>query len=427
MKKHLLIILLSILIKSGFAQWGLTTAPSPYYGPWSMVTFNGKLLVSTNDGVHSSSDVTNWIDLTNGFADSSGNAWRQVVIAGSDIYAGSTLSAVIKSSDNGSTWSFDTTGLETGGYGENQINALHYDMTSDHILASKGWPGYGLFYKKPSDAAWVRVNSNNVGSSTTPVLGLLSVGAGVGGAIYALTSTGIFMSIDGGISWTQKTGTNLPIAALGGSYTGKVLETDGVNIYCATGAGLYKSSDQGNTWTRIDQGFAIFLAGLQPNVCSINYLNGILYAGVIVNGGVDSAYSSNDGGMTWTDISDGLTSQVVSFHEFGGSLYAAQFGQDTLLLWGGSIPQSIEDNENGTESIQVFPNPATDYVKIQFLNWGETKKEIKVIDLEGRIVYNIEGIIEDHYTIPVQKLKSGIYFLETRNTKNSVVKKFVMK
>ncbi|MFC2101164.1 T9SS type A sorting domain-containing protein [Bacteroidota bacterium] len=425
MKKHLLIIILSIIISPIFAQWGLTTAPSMNIPPYSLVPFNGNMLASTGGGIYSTSDGMSWTDLTNGFGLESGNAWRQIVIAGTDIYAGSTLKAVIKSSDNGSTWSYDTTGLETGGFGANEIDALHYDMISNHILASKGWPGYGLFYKKPNDASWTRVNSNNVGSSTATVYGMLNVGAGIGSAIFAATSGGFFISIDGGVTWTQKTGANLPLNILGGSYTGKILVTDGTNIYCATGAGVYKSSDQGDNWTRIDQGFAIFLTGLEPNVCSINYQNGTLYAGVIVNGGIDSAYSSVDGGMTWTDMSEGLMSQVVSFLEFGGSLYAVQFGQDTILKWGGGIPQSIEHNENYSESIQVFPNPADDYVTVQFNNSGGLENQVQIVDIEGRIILYFEGIKHDHFKIDIQNLKAGIYFIETRNSRNSHISKFI--
>ena len=128
MKKILLFVFVFSMLQA-HSQWNELTAPSVNYPVSQVVEHNGMLYATGNNGVFSSGDWGNsWTDLTNGFAQDPANSWREIVFAGDDIYARSTQLAVIKSTDNGATWSYDTVGLDSGaGWGEKSIISIHFN------------------------------------------------------------------------------------------------------------------------------------------------------------------------------------------------------------------------------------------------------------------------------------------------------------
>jgi photosystem II stability/assembly factor-like uncharacterized protein len=104
--------------------------------------------------------------------------------------------------------------------------------------------------------------------------------------------TGIFVSTDGGASWTQRTTVvSRRVAQI------VVSPTDANRVYLAGANGFEQSTDAGVTWTTIRAG-EISDAVINPNSATTLYIN-VRYDGI---------YKTTDGGTTWTKLMGGAPS-----------------------------------------------------------------------------------------------------------------------
>lgn len=74
-----------------------------------------------------------------------------------------------------------------------------------------------------------------------------------------------------------------------------------------------------------------------------------------------------------------------------------------------------------TGSICVYPNPATDFIRIN--NSGNAIGTVKLVDMSGRTVGEYDFKAENAATIDVSTLEKGVYFLITDNGKLKVIKR----
>lgn len=168
--------------------------------------------------------------------------------------------------------------------------------------------------------------TTNAGISWTPIfdqVGTLPIGAVTldpndsndvwvgtgdknGGGCAGYFGQGVYLSEDGGATWSARNGTGataLPLSIVNAVAVqptdSNVILAGGAGACGATGAltgpGVFRSADRGLTWTRV----------LSTNVEDIVFVPGTstVYAGLI-NTGVSK---STDGGATWTPMNTGLT------------------------------------------------------------------------------------------------------------------------
>lgn len=96
-------------------------------------------------------------------------------------------------------------------------------------------------------------------------------------------------------------------------------------------------------------------------------------------------------------------------------LYLGQFNiyNDTTL--------SVSDNSE-TKRIEIYPNPAKDYVKIRLNKLIETK--VSIYSMDGRLI--IEKMIKGDENIDTSKLKKGMYIIRVNNEEGIVSKKLII-
>jgi FG-GAP-like repeat len=165
--------------------------------------------------------------------------------------------------------------------------------------------GNNGFYKSINDGvSWTQLqnglpaaNMNDVQSHpTTP------------GTVYATNSDALYKSTDGGTHWTRKqvasgnlrSGSSNQIVLIPGAPDTVLLST--------FSEGIYKSVDGGNTFATANTGLPVNLVALDATVT--RGIDGKLYAGFLgaLDGGAGSGvYRSDDGGVTWTIKTTGLT------------------------------------------------------------------------------------------------------------------------
>ena len=83
---------------------------------------------------------------------------------------------------------------------------------------------------------------------------------------------------------------------------------------------------------------------------------------------------------------------------------------------------SINEKEDISNPIQIFPNPAQDKLNIQFVeNFNIGQITITVYDIMGKIVFEKEYLSEPLISVDVQNLIAGCYFLKINNKTNIVL------
>ncbi|MFZ4413008.1 MAG: T9SS type A sorting domain-containing protein, partial [Bacteroidales bacterium] len=93
------------------------------------------------------------------------------------------------------------------------------------------------------------------------------------------------------------------------------------------------------------------------------------------------------------------------------------------------LPASVDEVNNGVD-FNVYPNPATDNMQINF-NLNDTKKvEIKIYNNLGAIVFSSnEGQLNSgNHTveISVSDLAKGIYYMNLKAGENTISKKIII-
>ncbi|RKE90861.1 T9SS type A sorting domain-containing protein [Ichthyenterobacterium magnum] len=81
----------------------------------------------------------------------------------------------------------------------------------------------------------------------------------------------------------------------------------------------------------------------------------------------------------------------------------------------------VNDNNLQLSQVKIVPNPVEDILNISLTN-NQIIRSISLIDLNGRVVLNIEGDIRN---ISVDHLKKGLYFATITTEENSITRKFI--
>ena len=155
---------------------------------------------------------------------------------------------------------------------------------------------------------WIQIDDGVAMESVTSL-------AAHGSRLYAGSDNGVFVSIDGGNSWSS-TSFNDSVSTL---------TVDGDTIYVGTwGQGVFRSDDAGLTWKAIRDGLRfeehdgeIYYGSVRHLLITDNNIINVMYH--------NGTYTSTDRGETWHDIStewaggDGIHSMT----EFDGYLWSA--------------------------------------------------------------------------------------------------------
>jgi autotransporter-associated beta strand protein len=92
--------------------------------------------------------------------------------------------------------------------------------------------------------------------------------------------------------------------------------------------------------------------------------------------------------------------------------------EDGIENWSSII---FADCKNDVSDIQIYPNPATDYIKVIAPIYENTT--LNIISLEGKIIKTMP-LISNQTLISVKELTEGIYFIEIKGNHNNSLLKF---
>ena len=245
-------------------------------------------------GIFKSDDGgANWVKLTNGLPVHTG--WEFAIDpVDPDVVYVATEEAIFKSLDGGLTWTAKSLGINY-----RYVHSLTIDP-GDHntLYAGTIWGSTNYFYKSTDGAeSWVICDLYLDGSSYVNAILVSPMHPEL---VYVGTETGIYRSIDGGLTWfADNVGLmNLHVIDL-------VFDPeDPALIFAATWGGLYYSTNFGDSWD--------FWSGdFQSQLIKALGFTRPGETSVLCVGAWDGVYRSLDRGESWTQYTEGLVGDAV--------------------------------------------------------------------------------------------------------------------
>ena len=89
-------------------------------------------------------------------------------------------------------------------------------------------------------------------------------------------------------------------------------------------------------------------------------------------------------------------------------------GRDRVLMAALDCLTSTEDELSQEETIHVYPNPATDILKIVFDDTNQHSLHIKILNSIGQLVFSRDGNSKNQFEINVSDWANGVYFIDVR-------------
>jgi photosystem II stability/assembly factor-like uncharacterized protein len=221
---------------------------------------------------------------------------------------------------------------------------------------------------------------------------------------------GVFKSTDGGLNWLDVSSTlpdrypmDIAINPIDNNIVYVVFSGFGTDH-------LYKTTNGGQTWNAI--------TGL-PDVPTNTIVLDPLFPDVIYVGNDFGVYYSTDAGLNWQSYNDGLQDATLVMHlsisHSNRKLRLASHGkgiyQRELI-----DPTAVSDNGlNSISQIFIYPNPASEFVKISLYLNTPSNTILELFDMNGKLI-NIKEINQsnkgwNHFNFNIKELKSGVYFL----------------
>ncbi len=310
-----------------------------------------------------------------------------VEVIDNNIIVGTWENGLFFSNDNGESW-------KKTNISPNRINCIERD--NDKIIAGTN---KGIYITEDNGENWYAGTVNKEVHSIVFEQNNIFVG----------TAQNVLISIDNGNTWFE-TKNELEKARI---YS---LGIQGSNFYAGTHDGIYLSTDLCESWKKI---------GLDSNIIfSINIYKNHIFASTWKNG----IFLSSDSGKTWTAINDGLinllTRCIVSDEEF---LYLGTYSDGVYRAKIDELITYVTENFRVSNIFSISPNPSHEFLSINIIQEFPYPTNIKIFNIHGQVVFTDEipaGI--KNFKINIEKLPSGMYFINAVNGQISETQKFTI-
>lgn len=208
-----------------------------------------KLYAATNAGVFVSSNSAHlWSAIGKGTAANSLPADNYTALAFDPnavhtIYVGSARHGVLKSVDDGRTWSEASNGLPPN----TTIQGLTLDSNHHQLWSATN---AGIYLSRNGATSWQALNDGLPTSIIINAVLPASISGGQAGLVYAGTNHGFFISQDSGAHWAMSK------VSLAGVNINAILVDfrNPSTVYIATNVGVFRSDDGGESWAGVAPG-----------------------------------------------------------------------------------------------------------------------------------------------------------------------------
>lgn len=160
--------------------------------------------------------------------------------------------------------------------------------------------------------------------------------------------------------------------------------------------GMYVSFDNGNNWNYASNGLPI-------NYFINSFANNGSNLFVTTEYGV---FGTNNFGQNWVEINNGLKNIIVGpIKILNDTLYVGTYGNG---IWKQSITDINlnQDYPQSDKSLTIYPNPASDYIRIIT---NSNKASYKIMDMLGKEV--LSGNLDSSNEINISEIRCGAYIV----------------
>jgi len=150
---------------------------------------------------------------------------------------------------------------------------------------------------------------------------------------------------------------------------------------------------------------------------------------------VDAVWSySTDGGTTWSSVYDDVMTGTPSTINMGGGTvifhvsphFAGNIGTYLLNISNITRVSTVSIPEVSLETARIFPNPASDQITVDLSGTGAKGIEAVLFDMQGKKVYAADVSNQPVFTIPVNSLAAGMYFVQVSTDAGMINKKITV-
>ena len=229
-----------------------------------------------------------------------------LVAGNAGVYALTGGAGVLFSTDGGFHWTAINNGLPS-------LNVQALSVVGKNLFVSilnhvVNAPDYGIFRSNDNGAHWTSANNGLTNTSVTTFASFVTMAGDT--SILAGTWGGVFVSTNGGDSWTATGLADIGVQALAISSS----EAGETVVIAGTYHGIFRSLEGLGSWVRGSSGLTDTLVSALA-VSSNGSGEPLFFAGT--EGG--SVFRSTDDGATWKNASSGL---IAGTWDWGGSVHA---------------------------------------------------------------------------------------------------------
>ena len=308
------------------------------------------------------------------------------------VFAATLSGLLYRSSDDGASWTMpDSSFLSLSAMFKAIVNTPNGYLFAGATRNISPCPcAHGVYRTTDDGMHW---------QLTSLTRGIGSMFASSQGQVFA-SSDSLFRSQDYGESWVNRSSglATLPVNSLGA--------TVGGSLFAGTNQGVFSSSDVGDHWT--ESGLASF------SVKAIATYN----QNIVVAGTDSGVFISHDGGTTWIQENSGLTQSEITSLAFDSSGYVYAGTPDSGICRSSQIVTGIQKLEAGFPTrfllFQNYPNPFNPTTIIKYELPKSSMVRLSVHDILGR---QVAVLVSERKSAGVYKVKfdvsrlaSGVYF-----------------
>ncbi|MEM9836566.1 MAG: T9SS type A sorting domain-containing protein [Bacteroidota bacterium] len=234
--------------------------------------------------------------------------------------------------------------------------------------------------------------------------------------IFGGTRGGMFVTEDGGDTWSERTG-DLPDRYPMDITVDPTNEAIAYVSFSGFGTGhVYKTLDYGQNW--------IDISGDLPDLPTNAVIVDPLYPEHVYVGNDFGVYASFDGGETWESYQEGFYDAVMVFDlkisPTNRKLRAATHGNGAFQRDLAEPPVSTTNIAAVLPEVSVFPNPTKQQSNLRFQLTDAQQLNIRLLNLQGQVVRQLatETFVSGEHTLPVSvtDLPSGNYLLQIQGS-----------
>ncbi len=329
-----------------------------------------------------------------------GDTWTQLT-TGEDItlecieftdenngFAAGSGSVIISTTDGGTTWNSET------------VSGYKYGMSFPSTSVGYVCGADGLAYKYES-STWTELTTGTIRVLYDAHFHDNNTGYLFGG--FFDTDCRIIKTINGGADWTTIDTPNED------AINGVHFPTESIGYAVGWNGNIIKTTDGGDSWTALSSGSTEVLYKaffIDENTGYVTGNNGTLL-------------KTTDGGVSWQQETISFTNDLYGIYFTNANNGYAVGSNENILKY--SAGSGISNNN---ELISFYPNPADNYISLNILN-NNKFHTLNIYDISGkkvlsyRLAYNLLYEIKD--------LRKGVYFAHIIGDKKMVIEKFVKK